>query len=263
MEYSNEPMDPLPEVLPDVDLPCTCGHDGRCNNGGKRCANYRLATLYFASGKPFYKPKDRNTRAGFVYRVPWSLVRAALAQTAEVKFYGTQPKELPATLPIGTIFKAPGRGHIASRTQPELRHLNALNIDAYWAYWGDDGIETWVRPELIDWATTPIQPARAREDAAATPSGGALADSTQPPEPERLCVACNAKLCGAGERCVYCEKRRDDHLSGRESNVKPSDLDERIAAARASIKPEKQRKPIEHPTAFPEDAFLDAPSCDP
>lgn len=131
MEHSNEPLDPLPEVLPDVDLPCACGTtDGKCLNGGRKCSNYRGAKLMEIRGSLFYQPTERHSPPSHPLRVPWNLVRAALAQPAE----------------------------------------------------GDGGIETWV----IDWATTRIQPARAREDAAATPSGGALADSTQPGEPERI-----------------------------------------------------------------------------
>lgn len=201
--------------------------------------------------------------------------RAALAQPAEVKVYGTQPEELPKTLPAGTkfkneyyegVFKSDGvLGTYYYRGEGTYRHLavpgelvpDRLMVNADW----------------IDWSTVPIQPAPARsgsvetatrEDAARGAGNDAQADSsTQPPEPERFCAACNVKIASTAERCVYCEKRRDDHLSGRESNVKPSDLHERIAAARASIEAAKQRNSVEHPDAFPEDAFLDAPSCDP
>lgn len=69
MNEDNTPISPLPEVLPDVDLPCQCGGAHRpyreCPNfrGARRDSNcYQVGGLLFV-----------------VERVPWALVRAALA----------------------------------------------------------------------------------------------------------------------------------------------------------------------------------------
>ena len=234
MEHSNEPLDPLPAVLPDVDLPCQCGNP-HCDG-----FNFRGATLI---GGVYYPTS--SGRFGRINLVPWSIVRAALAQPAEVKVYGTQPSELPKTLPAGTVAQR--------NSKFTWTALETVKWDGeyYCGRWGRaDGTESGpcggFFAHSIDWSTTPIQPAPTREDAAATPSGEARRDSTQPGEPERI--------------DPYVEHRRKladgfrvTDPEGAVFTKMKSANDWRGNYQREAIRPAKQRKPVEHPAAWPSD----------
>jgi hypothetical protein len=80
---TNEPISPLPVVLPDVDLPCACGSMNGMHVGQTfPCPNFRNAALR-ASSSGQYTYATSEGRIYPVERVPWDLVRAALAKEQE------------------------------------------------------------------------------------------------------------------------------------------------------------------------------------
>jgi hypothetical protein len=83
MTTANDPISPLPDVLPDVDLPCTCGCSpgSLCLNVGA-VGNFRKAKRSSTDGYVTAHPGGY----GSIRRVPWNLVRAALAAEQRPEF---------------------------------------------------------------------------------------------------------------------------------------------------------------------------------
>lgn len=256
MEYPSEPMDPLPEVLPDVDLPCQCGRES--------CGGFNFRSLRLIGS--LYRREGDDQRSGSPKEVPWNLVRAALAQPAEVKVYGTMPKfdDLPDSIPAGCRYEYRGKWFVLTSTA----RRRAAHYDGAWKAvesdeCGSAGSAAYFHK--VDWSSVPIQPAPARSGSVRTcPGEGGY--------------ACNCAVCTTPADMPASVATTDPYLAHRaklERDFGVTDSDGTIFTKmksaddwrgnfqREAVRAERKRVEVGHPVCWPAGAYEDAESCDP
>jgi len=197
------------------------------------------------------------------------------ARAGEARFYGTQPDVLPETLPAGTEWSV----NRATENTYRFRLLSPATNRGGWIRghekWDISGKFERIAPDRetlpphgcqveladIDWTTVPLPPA--------TAGGEQVTPVFRPPPMNEgpahntFYPAENPKLDPSGflDR-AYLDEQREKAIPSRDAARLKAAMPSKHHQALAQLSAPLPSK-ASHPKAFPEDAYLDAESCEP